>query len=1404
MRYPASKSFAAALAVVLLFAQSARAFPSEPAVRKTTVIHIHDIHGNFEAQIAIGEKIERLLREENIGLVALEGAFEPIDLGAFRSFLKRAAVRDVAGFLLKENEISGPIHAALTVQQRIPPFVGVDNRAQYNANVRAYRRAAPLAAQAKRRIHLEGLRLERIKSAVFNKDLAAADKEVSAYHQGKTDLANHVRKLSMQTGNTTAEIKKFLLIMSLESVFDFRRTPPDASQAMAFHRYAELRKSLDREKLLSDVAELEEAVLNSKAETMREKTLLLESKRTRLMGKLTSFSLSAPEWESFKTFGVDLPPFTDFYRAAEARDESLAGNFLQALGKTRARTAIIVTGGFHSRGIDERLAKAGHNVVSFIPNIAAPAAANGSGYLSKLLAPSPINVTKTLGGLYGWNALSNDDHAEAPTELSLGGRDISIHVETAGNKATVTVDSPASGSETFTVEKSEGGSLQKIGLTDDELDPIRRLIKSMTTEADIHLRSYAAQEIGTWGAYGYYAALDLINVVRRRDYSMTYAGLGPSNDARLSLVRIAMEDSRVIRQLIWHLNDGSNPNRQAFALALKEISQEKKFPETDFNAAIEAFSSIFENSTDIPYAYLNTLIDSFAVVGIGHPATAAVLWRITRKHPDPKIRQEARQKIKLQGFRGYQFLNGVTTDNREESREVEELIQDIAVESAKSILELVATRTFDQCAPYHRLITGLFYWPKEKLARRWDDLSSVINHAGSSAGMDIVSPVWTMRDNDKDADDSLWARYVAFSKAVPPTYHGFLNRDSWARDRLLKMEPEEIEKIFNDIRAAWEDWKTANEALIDSAKYTPDQAAKTLELLLRLELLIPGRAKALHGFMERSETPAQLLFRYLDKKRIALSDNVPDMLEAILGRLEKKFDPTGYASALDLISQTGTLVAVDLLREFAASKERDWANPAKTLQELKQFFITEINEGFFSDLGINQVKTEKLAMDYFFAPFVTKLDIAHKSIKTNHPAKLPLFTGLIRALVTENFWGFIENERQEDEAGMKIAAHNKEIRLSLGKLGIDVEKWLGKNPAARLEPRRVESPDGEKKFLIRPIYRTSPTDIFLGDFTKCCLAMSGGESHAITWVQRLIDEGSNAIEVINLEDGLPYAFASLYITEEGGLAIQSLEITPHGTKSDENHLKILSFLGREMIDYSRDFAKFIGAKRLYVAKKGNTRKFFNDKNMLILEEFQNKLVPFGLEKVGGFLGGTEYMYTAGGFFAYLVWESEPTELTSRRIIRLLEEYNEYEEVHFHPSDFQKIIENVFLNLVVMSLMGNEDFSDANLPLLPEQQIIQPVFIYAGRIARALIDLDKPIKTKLLISFGRLLAHVAIQVRDVFEKPGSEDLPFRNSFEFFNYEFIFDLEPFKKDSSVQKLHSDISNAYAGVREAREAV
>ena len=166
-------------------------------------------------------------------------------------------------------------------------------------------------------------------------------------------------------------------------------------------------------------------------------------------------------------------------------------------------------------------------------------------------------------------------------------------------------------------------------------------------------------------------------------------------------------------------------------------------------------------------------------------------------------------------------------------------------------------------------------------------------------------------------------------------------------------------------------------------------------------------------------------------------------------------------------------------------------------------------------------------------------------------------------------------------------------------------------------------------FQIRPILRNPGHDLFIGDFTNCCLGMNSGQDPD-AMMERLIDEGLNVIEVIDESTQKTMAAAWVYIAQDGSFVIQNMEINV----GYERTTPLMNRVGESMIDYARQFAVYIGAKRLLIGEAGHG-KYFGPGGFIDMR-YGEKTVAYGLDKIGGYLGEKYFLDSAGKATAYLV------------------------------------------------------------------------------------------------------------------------------------------------------------------------
>ena len=160
----------------------------------------------------------------------MEGAFGDIDISRFRAFPDKAAVRKVADHLLRENKITGPIHAAF-VSKKASPLVGVDDNNLYHTHVQAYKDSAPQVVGLKKQLAVREAELGQNKTKIFNKDLLNFDSKVAGYRKGTLALGEYVNMLV--AGNPApASVKTFLSALSIEQSLDFAQVEAERARVI--------------------------------------------------------------------------------------------------------------------------------------------------------------------------------------------------------------------------------------------------------------------------------------------------------------------------------------------------------------------------------------------------------------------------------------------------------------------------------------------------------------------------------------------------------------------------------------------------------------------------------------------------------------------------------------------------------------------------------------------------------------------------------------------------------------------------------------------------------------------------------------------------------------------------------------------------------------------------------------------------------------------------------------------------------------------------------------------------------------------------------------------------------------------------------------------------------------------
>jgi membrane protease YdiL (CAAX protease family) len=180
-------------AIPLTHANIHEVFAPHKSVSSTPpVVLVQDIHLNPEAQFNIATVLQSLIDHEAIGAIGIEGAFDAVDVQEFRRFEPKHIVKQAMDVFVENKLLSAPSYVGITSIKEPPLLLGLDDRANYDANVNAYLESRRLAEKVKENLAKAERDLQTEKDAVFSSELKKFDAMMKNYREGSMGLGEYV------------------------------------------------------------------------------------------------------------------------------------------------------------------------------------------------------------------------------------------------------------------------------------------------------------------------------------------------------------------------------------------------------------------------------------------------------------------------------------------------------------------------------------------------------------------------------------------------------------------------------------------------------------------------------------------------------------------------------------------------------------------------------------------------------------------------------------------------------------------------------------------------------------------------------------------------------------------------------------------------------------------------------------------------------------------------------------------------------------------------------------------------------------------------------------------------------------------------------------------------------------
>ena len=193
---------------------------------KGIIVHVQDLHCNYDAQISIYNIINELIDKYHLNVVAIEGCVGELDTAPYSKKPNDSIKESVAKYFLKSGQLDG---AGFAHMMKYSGFVfwGADDATLHQRNVDAYRKS--LEGESDNIKYYNNMKeiIEAIKLKVYPKALKELDAKNSAYKNETLDFSSYVQYLNnlvQEKGLKAAEYPNFTALVSVvekESAIDF-------------------------------------------------------------------------------------------------------------------------------------------------------------------------------------------------------------------------------------------------------------------------------------------------------------------------------------------------------------------------------------------------------------------------------------------------------------------------------------------------------------------------------------------------------------------------------------------------------------------------------------------------------------------------------------------------------------------------------------------------------------------------------------------------------------------------------------------------------------------------------------------------------------------------------------------------------------------------------------------------------------------------------------------------------------------------------------------------------------------------------------------------------------------------------------------------------------------------------
>ncbi|MFH1776502.1 MAG: hypothetical protein ABH952_02955 [Candidatus Omnitrophota bacterium] len=158
------------------------------------ILHIQDLHCNYEAQKNISKILQVLTEKYHVRLISVEGGSGKIDTTFYQKLPDPKVKEEVADYFLKKARINGTEYFAITTTQPISLY-GAEKQSDYDKNLDAFLKTLPFREKISHYCHQIENALSRLKPFIYNEKLMELDEHITAYRNNTVPFEDYVAYL---------------------------------------------------------------------------------------------------------------------------------------------------------------------------------------------------------------------------------------------------------------------------------------------------------------------------------------------------------------------------------------------------------------------------------------------------------------------------------------------------------------------------------------------------------------------------------------------------------------------------------------------------------------------------------------------------------------------------------------------------------------------------------------------------------------------------------------------------------------------------------------------------------------------------------------------------------------------------------------------------------------------------------------------------------------------------------------------------------------------------------------------------------------------------------------------------------------------------------------------------------